>query len=143
MATPPTRAQVAKYGHIAARLREVCKLHSWTPSAFNKAVGVTGAGVWLNGKGAPGPASRAKLVKVTGIVETDLMPRKPGEIPAQAVATLAGPVKPTPVRGGDVLSFMVSANGEARIKLDITLPVETATPLLRMLLDAGIVFGAD
>ena len=31
----------------------------------------------------------------------------------------------------------------ARLRLDATLPLAVAAPLLRMLLDAGIVFGGD
>jgi hypothetical protein len=71
------------------------------------------------------------------------MARKPGDpapAPSQAVAVIPA-TKLAPARVGDVLSFVVSGDGMARIKLDATLPLATATPLFRMLLDAGIVFG--
>jgi hypothetical protein len=97
---------------------------------------------WLSGKGGPAPKWRAKLAKVTGILA-----RKPGDpapAPSQAVAVIpAAATKLAPARVGDVLSFVVSGDGMARIKLDATLPLATATPLFRMLLDAGIVFGGE
>lgn len=40
----------------------------------------------------------------------------------------------------EVLAFTANNAGEARIRLDVTLPMAAATPLLRMLLDAGLVF---
>jgi transcriptional regulator with XRE-family HTH domain len=125
-----SRQQVAMYGHIAARLRAFLKERDWMPPDLSEALG-QGRGSatvykWLAATGAPAPRLRAKLAKATGIAETDLMPRKPGvPAPAQAVALVTSPAR----------------IGEARIKLDLTLPLATATPLLRMLLDAGIVFG--
>jgi hypothetical protein len=38
-----------------------------------------------------------------------------------------------------VLQFAVQSDGNARIRLDCVLPFEKATPLLRTLLDAGLV----
>jgi transcriptional regulator with XRE-family HTH domain len=102
---------------------------------------------WLSGKGGPASELRAKLAKVTGIPEAELIARKPGDpapAPSQAVALVTSPAtKLAPARVGDVLSFVVSGDGMARIKLDATLPLATATPLFRMLLDAGIVFGGE
>jgi hypothetical protein len=43
-------------------------------------------------------------------------------------------------RRADALSFVVTPTGEAHIKLDITLPLKEGSALLRMLLDAGVVF---
>jgi transcriptional regulator with XRE-family HTH domain len=141
-----SRQQVAMYGHIAARLRAFLKERDWMPPDLSEALG-QGRGSatvykWLAATGAPAPRLRAKLAKATGIAETDLMPRKPGvPAPAQAVALVTSPARIGPTRAVEALSFVVTATGEARIKLDLTLPLATATPLLRMLLDAGIVFG--
>jgi hypothetical protein len=136
---------VAKYGHIAARLREVLQQRGWKPGDLNRAIG-HGAGhtsvyAWLAARGAPGPAIRGKVAAVTGIPVAELMMREAG---AQALAppprALGAPQRVSAATRGSVLSFEVGATGEARIKLDIVLPLELATPLLRMLLDAGLVF---
>jgi hypothetical protein len=42
---------------------------------------------------------------------------------------------------GDVLGFSVGTDGMARLRLDVTLPLDQAAPLLRVLLDAGVVLG--
>ena len=63
--------------------------------------------------------------------------------PSQAVALAPAAPRPITTRVGDILSFAVTATGEARIKLDIVLPLANATPLLRMLLDAGVVFTGE
>ena len=149
VATPATRDQIAMYGHVAARLREVCKARDWRPADLNAAVGRdrghASAYQWLGGKAAPGPKMRAKVSKATGIAEADLMvmrKRRAPPPPSQAVALVEPPPARIVAKVGDVLSFVVSSTGEARIRLDVSLPVEAATPLLRMLLDAGLVFNA-
>jgi hypothetical protein len=43
----------------------------------------------------------------------------------------------TPRPAGDPLVFRVTAGGEAHIRLDVTLPMEEGSALLRMLLDMG------
>lgn len=144
-----TRDEVARFGHIAAALRAVMKQRGWKVPDFNEALGKTrgDAGIfkWLAARGAPSPANRALLAEVTGIPEAALRPRVPGAPPppSQAVALVEPPpakISAATVRVGDVLSFVVSSTGEARIRLDVSLPVAAATPLLRMLLDAGLVF---
>lgn len=52
-----------------------------------------------------------------------------------------GPGRPANGGGGDVFSFRVAANGMARITLDVELELTRATPLFRMLMDAGLVLG--
>jgi hypothetical protein len=89
---------------------------------------------------------RPILAKLFGVPAAALTAREDGA-PVKTVNTgavvLAAPQgRPQVARAGDVLSFSVSATGEARIRLDVALPLETAKPLLRMLLDAGIVFGS-
>lgn len=144
MAKPANRTEVALYGHIAARLRAFLTERKMSPPDLSEALGLHRGSAtpykWLGGKGAPAKTLRGKLAKVTGIPETELMPRQPGMGPAQALALATPPPAPAKLataRDGDVLSFAISANGEARLRLDIVLPLASATPLLRMLLDAG------
>jgi hypothetical protein len=84
-----------------------------------------------------------KLSKVTGIPEAELVQRQPGEPPPTSTA-LAVPELPRRAmvlqhRAADVLSFTVQADGTARVKLDVVLPLDKAAPLLRTLLDNHLV----
>jgi hypothetical protein len=147
-ARPATRAEIAMFGHIAARLRAFLTERKMSIPEFAEALGLDRGSAtpykWLGAHGGPAPKLRAILANVTGIPEAELVPRKPGDpapAPSQALAVVTSPAKLAPVRVGDVLSFAVAADGSARLRLDIVLPIASATPLLRMLLDAGIVFG--
>jgi hypothetical protein len=149
-AKPATLEQVARYGHVAAALRAVLKERGWGMPEFNEALGRArgDAGIfkWVLGTGAPNPNSRALISKVTGIPEAALEPRRPGESPPGTALVAAPPpggaVKLLPpVRTTDPLTFRVTPTGETHIRLDVTLPADKGVPLLRMLLDAGIVFG--
>ncbi len=142
-----TPEQIAMFGHIASRLRGFMAERKWKVADLNAALGRkrgdANAFSWVNGKGAPGDEMRATLAKLTGISEADLRMRpRPeknitgGHLPAVPLVRVA----PARALGGDVLGFNVAADGTARLRLDVTLPLATATPLLRMLLDAGIVF---
>lgn len=145
---PATPEQIAMYGHIAARLRGFLTERGWKAADLNAALGKdrgdAAAFTWLNGKGGPGATMRPKLAKLTGIPETDLLIRRPGDGAARerlpAVVDRTPRVAPARPLGGDVLGFVVSPDGMARLRLDVTLPLAVATPLLRMLLDAGVVF---
>lgn len=145
---PATAIQVAMFGHIAAAMRQALAAKGWKPADLNRAIGrPRGAPhvyAYINGKGAPRADARKLIAKALDIPEAALIARKPGQpapAPSQAVAVIPATTKLAPARVGDVLSFVVSGDGMARIKLDATLPLATATPLFRMLLDAGIVFG--
>jgi hypothetical protein len=127
MATPETAP-------LAGLLRALLKQKGWSLPDFNEALGkprdYTPSRDWISGARSPRPVQLEAIEKLL---------RK--EAPADAPKLLTGPVIAAAKRVGDVLSFTVTAEGEARIRLDIVLPVATATPLLRMLLDAGLVFG--
>lgn len=148
---PATPHQIATYGHIAAAMRAFMKEKGYSPGDLNEAMGQvrshTSVYHWLNGKAGPGPTTRPKLAKVMGISQAELMPRKPGAPSAsgapsnELIERMNIPVKISPPR--DVLSFMVQEDGLARLRLDVTMPLVTAGPLLRMLLDAGVVMGAQ
>ena len=135
---PATPKQVAMYGHIAVALREWMARENLTVAEINTRLGVqssnTGIYNFLNGKGAPGASMRTRLHKVTGIPEADLLPRR----------GVPGGIKATPavvhIKAKDVLSFAVDDTGMAVITLHARLPLDVAMPLLRMILDAGVVF---
>jgi hypothetical protein len=143
-AGPATAEQIAVYGHVAATLRAALKEKGMVPGDLNEAIGkergYSAAHVWLAGKGAPGPDNAKKRAKLFGVTAADLMRRKTPAAPLREVVRVAG-APPVPRPAGDVLSFSVDRAGIARIRVDATLTLEKAKPLLRMLLDAGVVFG--
>jgi transcriptional regulator with XRE-family HTH domain len=144
-ARPATPEQIMKFGHVASALRKFMDEKGWKPKDLNKAIGYSAshssAYQWTNGKGAPGPMVAQKVSKVTGIPVNQLLSRtgstaivtyKPSKYPVTTIH-----------RPGEVLTFVVMNDGNARIKIDIVLPLDKATPLLRMLLDAGLVFSRE
>lgn len=148
--TNVTPDQLARYGHIAAFLREEMAKREWTASHLTQALELaptsTTVYTWLRGSGAPHPNMRARLAALFAVHESTFMGLEiEGPVKASAPAAPAPRKTPAPpVRATqDVLSFSVDANGQARIRLDATLPLAVAAPLLRMLLDAGIVFGQE
>jgi hypothetical protein len=143
----PTPHDIAQFGHIAALLRKALAQKEWNIPDLSRALGLPRDSAtpykWLNAMGAPAPKYRAKLAKLIGVPEGDLLRREPGSpVTTASVPLLAGPIaKPGgAARTVDPLLFRVTSDGMAQIKLDVTLPMAEATPLLRMLLDAGMVF---
>ena len=150
---PPTALELARFGHVAATIRAALESKGWTVAELNAALGKergdAGAYKWISGKGAPNPVNAQRIAKVLNVSTSDLVAR---DVPE---ATLAKPLLPAitttigeprkvdgpPAKRPEVLSFSVDDEGRARIKLDVSLPVGDATPLLRMLLDAGLVMG--
>ena len=151
VADPATPQQIAAYGHIAIALRDYLKRTGKDVGELNKAIGVprghTSVYHWLNGKGGPGPENRVKLAKLLGCKPDDLAAKVRGRA-LDGVPALTAPSAPrttsgaawTAPRRADALSFVVTAQGEAHIKLDVTLPLPEGSALLRMILDAGVVF---
>ena len=141
---PQTPAQIVKNGHIATALRKWMADNNKKVGDINAAIGKSptySIGYqYVNGKLSPNPTNRKLLSKATGIPEADLMPRDfenpVAVIPKGPVGKMLDQLQ----RKNDVLSFTVNDHGEARIKFDVTLPLSSATPLLRMIMDAGIVF---
>lgn len=131
----------AAYGHIASLLRKKLAERKWSMTDLAKAIGATTSGVsyWLTAKGAPSSEMRNKLVKLLEV--------NPGDLIKKDSAVITKPERPitvlSPASGKDVMVFRIADNGMARISLDITLPLDTATPIFRMLLDAGLVFNKD
>jgi hypothetical protein len=139
---PATPEQILMYGHIAAALRSFMEKKGWGPADLNHAMGKDrsySAGYQLvNGKTGAGSKLLPKLMKITGLSAEQLTMRK---IKTMSKSTAIVTYKPSKTsRLNDVLVFSVTSDGKARIKVDIELPLESATPLLRMLLDAGLVY---
>ena len=141
---PATPAQIAACGHIAAAVRDLLKARGWKPADLSEALGIergSGAQVssWMNAKGAPGPENRKKLGKLMGVAPDSLMRRdRAVAVVAQRLPAVVAAAEGRP-RASDVLSFTVDSTGGARIRLDVTLPLEHAMPLVRLLLDAHLV----
>jgi transcriptional regulator with XRE-family HTH domain len=151
----PTLESIARYGHIATLLRRALDDRGWTVGDLNIKLGIarnsTTVYPWLKGFGAPMPGNRVKLAKLLGVAEDALRARDTDtpegrRLTGQPTALVVSPAPGRAVAGarhaGDVLAFTVGTDGYARIKLDVSLPLATATPLLRMLLDAGLVMPA-
>jgi transcriptional regulator with XRE-family HTH domain len=139
MSKQPTPLQIAKYGHIAGALRAFLAERGWSPSELGRQLGIAPSGphVWVKAQGAPGLATQKKLAKLTGLPRETFVPHKPDMAgPASSPALLPGPASR---RVGEVLAFTVNDAGEARIRLDVTLPLAQAMPLVRLLLDAEAV----
>lgn len=140
MTTKATPAQVAQFGHIAARIRALLKERKWKPIDLAKELDMPKGNPqvynWIHSKSGVGPKYRAKLAELCGCNPMELVERKSG-VPAPNVSTVTY-IPPTKTQR--ILSFEVHSDQTATIKFDVTLPTETAMPLLRMLFDAGVVF---
>jgi transcriptional regulator with XRE-family HTH domain len=132
---PATPIQIARNGHIAALIRDYLKREGMSTAALGHKLGVSGSAVslWVHSKGAPREKFRPKLAKILGVgVERLLTPS-----PQTAISTRVLTMKPQ--RQAEILGYSLDESGYARIRLDITLPQNLAAPLLRMILDAGII----
>lgn len=135
-----TAAQLALHGAFAAKLRGMLKQRQWSISDLNAALGrprhYSPSRVWLNGSGGVSEAMRPVLAKALELSEAELF----GET-APLPAIVGRPLVNVGSRPPEVLLFSVLADGSSRLRLDVVLPIEQGAPLLRMLLDAGLVMG--
>jgi hypothetical protein len=152
----PTPAQIAALGHVAALIRRELEARKMSVADLHRAIGEdvksTRAYAWINSRSRITDQFRPKVAKALGVKEEDLMPRAltqavtvmpVSDAKLRAVQAAQGAPARTLTAAGDVLAFSVNAEGNARLRLDVTLPLATAAPLLRMLLDAGIVMGGE
>lgn len=152
-----TPEQMAKFGHIAANIRAGLKDRGWSIMELNRQLGHKGPNsgpyVWLAAKGGPGTAAQVKLSKLFGPPPEDFRPR---ELSSQQLAVATSKktdmvrievpgrqVVPPAPKPNDVLRFAVAANGDCRVQLDVTLHYSKGMPLVRMLMDAGVVLSND
>ena len=137
--------EIARYGHIATALRAYLARAKIGVADMNERLGRQRKDAviyhYLAAKGAPTEDNRKAIAKLTGIPEKELMARNVDAPPSLGTLVRVGepgvPARPA-ARSGDVLSFNVGHDGEARIRLDVTMPVASAMPLLRIILDAGV-----
>jgi hypothetical protein len=142
-----TPAQIASLGHVAALIRRELEKREWSVADFHRAIGEdvksTRAYAWIACKVRITDQFRPKVAKALGVKEEDLMPR---ELTTQAVAVVSdaklravqamqGAPARTLTAAGDVLAFSVNAEGNARLRLDVTLPLDKGSKVLRLLLD--------
>jgi len=152
----PTPAQIASLGHVAALIRRELEKRQWGVADLHRAIGEdvksTRAYAWINSRSRITDKFRPKVAKALGVKEEDLMPREltqevitapVSDAKLRAIHAAGSMPARTLAPSGDVLAFNVNADGNARLRLDVTLPLTVAAPLLRMLLDAGIVMGAE
>jgi hypothetical protein len=80
---------------------------------------------------------------VTGIPLRELIARgvTTTQVVTEGNAVLLPPKQAA--KAPDVLMFNVSPDGEARLRLDVTLPIDKAMPLVRLLFDAGVVINNE
>lgn len=153
---PATPADVARYGDAAAAIRAAMDKNNLTVPALSKRLGMAATNssvyLWVAAKGSPGSKYRKKLAEALGIPIAALVPKggvdavghskgaraaaKPGaalERPAPA------PRPPTVPARRPAFSFTVAEDGEARIQFDVSMPVEQAWPLVRLLADHGLI----
>lgn len=140
--TRVTPLQIAKYGHVAELLRREMLARGLTMVQLAKALNTTSAAVshWTRCQNGPGTKMRRNLAKLLGVEPAFLKAREVRELETEARAntkTLEITLRKQHIP--DVLSFTVDAEGNARLRLDVILPIEHAAPLFRLLLDAGLV----
>ena len=93
---------------------------------------------WINGTNAPRLAIRPKLAKALGISPDDLAPR-----PAVQATPKANGNGHASARPSEQLSFALLADGQARLRLDVTGPIERISPILLHLMQQKLVTPAQ
>jgi transcriptional regulator with XRE-family HTH domain len=137
---PAAAAQLAKWGAIAAAVRAAMAEKGLTPREFNARAGLAASHPQIYqimaAKCGPGPTMAPRLRKVLGLPASAL-----GERPAapQLASAPKTAVVLAPPRPGEVLACSILADGTARIKLDVTLPLVDALPLMRLLMDQSLI----
>lgn len=155
---PTTPLDVARYGHVASKLREEMDKRGWKAADLNREMGHSlnnsGPYAWLKAKSAPSEAAAKKLAKIFGCSWRDLQGRKviegkATEMPQVPARVANGPGRPpgvkllgAPPQPGRVFNFGVDEAGQARIQLDISMPLPEALPLVQLLLERGLIRGA-
>lgn len=144
---PATPDQILKYGHIAALVREALEAKGLSPADFNHEAGFARDSTFIyqvrSGKQPPSPRMVEALHKVLGINRSDLRPRTTTRMPKSIGRP---PALINPETGGkihDILGFSIDNAGNGRLKLDLIASIDTVVPLLRMLLDMGLVISQN
>jgi transcriptional regulator with XRE-family HTH domain len=136
----PTPVEIAKFGHVAARLRQAIDSDQLTLAEMSRITGYSYAAAWqwANCRGAPNQEAAELLAKALGCRTEDLRPHTDTEAPpAMPKIRDYTPVTTRDTPLAEVFRFTVMSDGSTRIKLDATLPLEAAKPLIRMIFDAS------
>jgi plasmid maintenance system antidote protein VapI len=129
---PATATQIAKYGRVAALLRQYMTDHKLDRSDLSQKLGYTKhAGHiynWYAAKGGPGPEARVKLAKLFG--------NSPEAWQADNLTQSKPAITPTtkPTAPDRILNFSMLANGQAKLQLDLTGDAEQLKTLLTHIL---------
>lgn len=142
-----TPEQIAKYGHVAARLRAELDKRGWAPGDFNDAMGKDRSNGniyhFLAAKSAPGAVARAEIAEFLDIPEEDLMARPESGALVKAERIQNGEpgriIPPAPQIPRDILTFSINAEGEATLRCNVTTTAHKGAALLTILLNAGLV----
>ena len=147
------RTPKPQFAHIASLIRSKMEEYNWSVTDLNRIMGLPGhkSNVyhWIKGTGAPNAESRARLAKALSVDESELIGKANVQLPiAPRTAIIHYKNKPRTIHEPsrvlaprvDPLNFTVLTDGTARIQLDITMPLDNAKALLRMILDADVIY---
>lgn len=139
---PASPEQIAKWGHIAGIVRAALEAKGMTVSQFNEAAGLARHNSEIYQiracKSGASPRMARLIHKILGVPVADLAPRAPVKMPIPSKALAISP-RSYHRSATDVLGFSIDEGGKARLKLDFTASPEVVVPILRMLLDLGLV----
>lgn len=144
-ARPATPLELAKFGHIAAALRQALDARGWKPGDLNEQLRIkrdnTGIYRYLNAKAAPAPKLRRRLSLLLGLPQAQLEVSGSGGEPAEGRALVVaetrsvifpGPAaRPVPVR--PVFSLVGLGDGRGRLVVEIEGPIAPVMTLWRKL----------
>jgi len=133
-------ATMPRFPVLAATLRGYMMREGITARDLNDRLGVrrvnSSTHGWIAGTQKPQTKTLAKIAKLTGVPVTQLIGEEPRGV-ADVPVVAAGVVAVAPVH--DMLLVAFRSDGTARIRMDVTLDHTRAMPLLRTLMDAGLV----
>jgi transcriptional regulator with XRE-family HTH domain len=135
-----TPDQIVRNGHISILIKTYLQREGIKPPDLSQKLGMdrhrSNVYLWLAGKVAPAGKTRIKLAKILNVPEEQLMPN------TSNIAVITAPGRqellPKEFKPREVLGFSVNSNGEATINLNVTMPLDQAQALFRIILDANL-----
>lgn len=133
-----TPEQIARFGHIAIALRGYMDRSGKTPKEINIALGreVHNPGIylWCKGKQAPPSHIVEQLSRLTGISEIDLTPK---QLNGTGKSLIVIEKKQREVKSVRPV-MTIGEDGQANIALNVTLPIDQASDLLKLIVEWGL-----
>lgn len=128
-----------QHPQIAATLREAMERKGLTAGdVAEKLMGTRASSVaynWVAGRNAPAPKYRAPLAKLLGISVEDLKPRDDVTYRTNGAAAVTVKAPARDMRSAEQqLSFTILSGGQARLRVDVTGPLERISPILLQLM---------